>query len=356
MKDYRVFGSGGDGLVPVVSVILLCFNQQDSVLRALESVLGQRCTFPYEVIVADDGSTDGTRGVILGFLQSWKPSEGQQISVRLLPEEPNQGIVLNYFRALRACRGRFVTDCAGDDYWTDPDRLSESVSLLEAHPEANVVYSDFIIHNEKTGRDQVAYSTPRYSRWARSHVPGTELIRPLLMAGNALPYLLSAALYRKEDALKALEIAPVTVCNPAFGCEDLPLMLALASQGDAIFMPRATMVYNEGGDGITAPGRADRLCRFYLCSLHASGTLADHYGLKRAEMKAWWEEKTLYLASLAFQSGDRTLACDVEEALGDWPFPLPLKARLYLALSSRPLLRPVAWIGRRIKNVLGGRR
>lgn len=318
-------------MTPTASIILICYRQRSTIIRALESLLTQDTPFAYEVVVADDGSTDGTRELVEDYLASHElPAH---VSVRLLPKQPNRGLVLNYFGALRQCRGRYVTDCAGDDHWIGTSRLREAVRLLDANPEVNVVYTDFIIRSEDTlSSDVRAYSTERYARWAQERVSGAELMEGLLDRRGGLPYLLSAAVFRREVAMEALEECEEMVCNPEFGCEDLPLMLALAARGDAMYLPEVTMVYYEGGDSVSS-GRSAKMGAFYLKSMVATRTLATHYGFSLERLGEWYAARSRYIASLAFQARDRRLAAAIAAELSRWPQRPDLRTRLYLFLT-----------------------
>ncbi len=347
-----------DTRVPVVSVILLCFRQRGTVVRALESVLRQVAPFSFEIVIADDGSDDGTCEVLEDYvasLTSARPSEGDRsagweveirpgVTVRFLPKRENRGLVLNYFGALRACRGSYISDCAGDDHWVGSSRLREAVSILDENPDVNVVFSDFIIRDVSKymgpdesvfhpETDRRAYSTERYAPWGRARISGQELIEGLLNREGGLPYLLSAAVYRRDAAIEALRVSERMVCNPEFGCEDLPLMLALAARGDAMFLPEVTMVYYEGGESVSNSGRASKVGAFYLKSMMATRTLADFYAYDRGRMNEWFAKRSRYLASLAFRGGDKELAKKISEELARWSQRPDLRTRLYLCLA-----------------------
>ena len=103
---------------PKVSVIVICYNQRDTISRALDSVLAQE-DCDYEVIIGDDASADGTREVCEEYARRY-PGR-----VRLMPAAPNKGVVDNYFDCFDAARGEYVADCAGDDYWLGTRRLAE---------------------------------------------------------------------------------------------------------------------------------------------------------------------------------------------------------------------------------------
>lgn len=48
---------------PKASILIITYNQEDSIGRAIESVLAQDCPYSYEIVIGDDASTDGTRAI-----------------------------------------------------------------------------------------------------------------------------------------------------------------------------------------------------------------------------------------------------------------------------------------------------
>lgn len=112
---------------PLVSICLISYNQEAYILDALKGIAMQEVDFDYELLVADDCSTDRTLDVIREYI----PASGIK-NVRYLQREKNLGIGGNWFNALRQSRGRFVAPLEGDDYWTDRMKLALQVEMLLA--------------------------------------------------------------------------------------------------------------------------------------------------------------------------------------------------------------------------------
>ena len=112
-----------------VSVIVLTYNHERYIRRALDSVLSQRTAFPYEVLVGDDGSTDQTARILREYQQ-----DGRGV-LRLFLRKDNVGGTANLAGLLRCAEGKYIASCEGDDYWTDPGKLQKQVDFLESHTE-----------------------------------------------------------------------------------------------------------------------------------------------------------------------------------------------------------------------------
>lgn len=122
---------------PVVSVVCLTYNHESYIRQALDSFLMQQTTFPYEIIIADDCSTDGTESLCGEYA-----IKNPQV-VRYLRAENNVGCIENERMAIEQARGTYIAVCEGDDYWTDPLKLQKQVDFLESHPDYSVTWARY---------------------------------------------------------------------------------------------------------------------------------------------------------------------------------------------------------------------
>ena len=115
---------------PKVSVAVITYNHSRYIAQAVESVLAQRTSFPFEIVIGDDCSTDGT-GEILQALQSRFPDK-----IRLIRHPVNLGLLgkKNLVATFAECRGGYLAYLEGDDYWGDPGKLQRQADLLDAEP------------------------------------------------------------------------------------------------------------------------------------------------------------------------------------------------------------------------------
>ncbi|MDE6558271.1 MAG: glycosyltransferase, partial [Muribaculaceae bacterium] len=190
------------------SIIILTYNQAATIGRAIESVLRQRPPYPYEIIIADDNSTDRTREIAESYAAQ-HPS-----IIRILPPHQNLGLVGNYFHALSQCRGEYIGDCAGDDEWLDETRMARQIEILDSDPGISVVFTDveeYRIDSDGNLTSDLHSSNPQRKRWMRPLIPGREILLATLNHTTSLPLTLSAALYRKSIIERQLRISPHTV-------------------------------------------------------------------------------------------------------------------------------------------------
>lgn len=126
---------------PRVSVSMTAFRHARWIGRAIESVLAQDFD-DWEIIVADDASDDRTVEVVRGYHDACIGPYGPRL--RVLPHDAKVGQRQNYMRALRACRGDFIAQLDGDDYFVDPEKLSKQVALLDEDPSLAGVFGAWL--------------------------------------------------------------------------------------------------------------------------------------------------------------------------------------------------------------------
>jgi glycosyltransferase involved in cell wall biosynthesis len=115
--------------VPLISVILPAFNAESSILETVASVRGQ--TFrDLEILVIDDGSTDGTATVLAGVRDD---------RLRLLSFE-NGGLSVARNRGIEHSQGEYLAFIDADDLWT-PEKLESQLEALRRTPDAGIAYS-----------------------------------------------------------------------------------------------------------------------------------------------------------------------------------------------------------------------
>lgn len=126
-----------------VSVVIITYNQEKYIRQALDGVVSQQTDFPFEVIVADDCSTDDTLAVCRDF-------ESKYSFVKVEQSDKNLGYSKNWERALSLGSGEYLAIFEGDDYWTDNLKIQKQVDYLDSHNDCGVCYTDCDIFNEDT--------------------------------------------------------------------------------------------------------------------------------------------------------------------------------------------------------------
>lgn len=222
---------------PVVSVAMATYNHGPFIRQALDSVLMQQTDFPYEVVIKEDKSTDGTRETVCEY-QRRHPDK-----IRLLLCRKNlysQGLKIGIHSR---CRGRYIAKLEGDDYWTDPLKLQKQVDALAGDPALSFCFHNAEIVQESyfsAGAPQVCFEDGA-GRPCRGPKPAPRLALPDLLAENFIP---TASVLARTDAVLP---APDWLRRLPFG--DWGLWIHLLRQGDAAYIDETMGAYrvHEGG-------------------------------------------------------------------------------------------------------------
>ena len=115
---------------PKLSVILITYNHEKYIEKAVDSVLSQVTDFPFEIVIGDDCSPDDTKNIIREYRDKYPDI------IRIVHREKNTGRpTLNVYETTMKCRGDYLAYLEGDDYWTDSDKLQKQMDFLNEHPE-----------------------------------------------------------------------------------------------------------------------------------------------------------------------------------------------------------------------------
>jgi glycosyltransferase involved in cell wall biosynthesis len=127
--------------VDEVSVALCTFNGERYLAEQLVSILEQ--TRPaVQLVIADDGSSDGTLAVADATISAYRASHPDRTpAVLVLTGAEPLGVAANFERALRACTAELIALSDQDDVW-EPERLERMVAALEELPDAGLLHSD----------------------------------------------------------------------------------------------------------------------------------------------------------------------------------------------------------------------
>lgn len=127
-----------------VSVFVITYNQKDFIREAIDSILMQ--DYPnLEIVVGDDGSTDGAQEVLLGY------KEKNPGIFKLILSPNNEGITANCNKILKECTGEYIAWLGGDDIWL-PGKLLKQVSLMDKNPDASLCVSKVEWFDSKTNK------------------------------------------------------------------------------------------------------------------------------------------------------------------------------------------------------------
>lgn len=126
---------------PLVSICSITYNHAPYIRQCLDGFLMQKTNFPFEIIINDDCSTDGTTEIIKEYAAKYPELIKPIFHDENQYQKGARGILVNY--VFPKVQGKYLALCEGDDYWIDSLKLQKQVDFLEENPDYGLVHTYF---------------------------------------------------------------------------------------------------------------------------------------------------------------------------------------------------------------------
>lgn len=224
------------GPPPLVSVLVPTYQHAAYIARCLDGILAQRTGFAIEVLVGEDGSTDGTREVCQRY------AEANPGRMRLFLRDRRDVIFIqgrptgrsNLKRLLADSSGKYVALCEGDDHWLDPLKLQKQVDVLEGDPGLAMCFHNAWVKHAESRKDWFLNHGLDRSRFSLS-----DIIRREWFIATASMVL------RREHVVDAFDDADFCMSG------DLLLQLHAARRGEVAYVDEVLSIYHKHGGGLS---------------------------------------------------------------------------------------------------------
>ena len=230
----------------LVSVHMITYNHEPYIFQAIEGVLTQETDFPIELIIGEDCSTDRTREIVLDYQRKYPEI------IRVIISDKNVGMHNNSRRTDKACRGKYIAFCEGDDYWTDPLKLQKQVDFLEKHSDCCLVHIDF---NTLIDKKNKIY--PAAHRKKNLIIPTGKVFEDLL-CDNTIATLTVCA--RADVLQKAADFELFE--KKGFLSGDLPLWLGISRYGKIHYIDEPMATYRVVEESATHSKTHQKVLKF----------------------------------------------------------------------------------------------
>jgi hypothetical protein len=235
---------------PLVTVLCHTYNQVDYIDDALRGIVSQISSFPFEVIVRDDASSDGTTDIVRCYESRYPNLIRTVIERNNRYCEGEKPIAVTFPLA----RGEFLAFCEGDDYWPWPNKLEPQVRLLQAHAEIGAVHGNYMNLKQINGtwRRRVAL---RHAGQLRNR---SGSLYPAMLQSNRVQ---TCTLMCRRQLVAEYRATAPGVDSYAVG--DWPLTIYLAHESDVGFIESPIAVYRQTPGSLVNSGNAAAVSRCF---------------------------------------------------------------------------------------------
>ena len=227
---------------PLVSIVCITYNHARFIRDALNGFIMQKTNFPFEILVHDDASTDGTADIIREYEAKYPDL------FRCVYQTENQ------WGKKDACkdflfpmvRGKYVALNEGDDYWTDENKLQKQVDFLETHPDFSVCFHPVTVHWDDNSKPDDIFPSAEV-RFDKTVLALDDLLKHNFIQTNTV-------MYRWRFHTDSFDLIPDGILPG-----DWYLHLLHAQVGKVGFLPDVMSVYRRNQGGIwTEAGQTSR--------------------------------------------------------------------------------------------------
>lgn len=223
---------------PLVSVCVQTYQQASYIKECIEGILMQKTTFPFEILLGEDDSSDKTREICIEYAKNYPDI------IRLFLHDRANVIYIsgnptgrfNFLYNLSQARGKYIALCEGDDYWTDPLKLQKQVDFLQNSTEFSACFTNAQIINEFNGQKYLYHQ----KNLKNGKVSKEKIV---LTGGFIYP---TATLVFKGNFLNSI---PFNNLQSYFAGDTL-LIYVLAIAGNVFYDDTVTTVYRKWSGGI----------------------------------------------------------------------------------------------------------
>lgn len=202
-----------------LSVCIITYNQEKYLPQALDSILNQEHNYSYEIIVGEDCSTDNTRKVLEDYATKYPDI------IKPIYNNHNLGLLKNYYNVLSHCNGKYIMECAGDDYWL-PGKVQKQISFMEQNNYVGLCYGKKI--------DYIQNCNKKINTSCKGFTEYSDLIQY-----NSIP---AASVCIRNELLKKY-INEVRPLDKDWKMEDYPMWLWFSMNSKIVYMDNRFIVY-----------------------------------------------------------------------------------------------------------------
>lgn len=232
-KEYLGENKPVNQIHPLVSVTVATYQHVNYIKQCLEGILMQKTNFPYEIIVGEDGSVDGTQDICKEYAEKYPDKIRLYIRDRKLSQFVAENGEVTRFNGIwnrMSARGKYIAWCEGDDYWIDPLKLQKQFDFLESHLDYGLVHTDFNIISESNIKEY---------RIRRKLGERQNVLEQILLGNYDIGTL--TVMFRKDlyDSL------PKYYLSKKFPMGDLPLWIEFAAVAKIKYISDVTANYRR---------------------------------------------------------------------------------------------------------------
>jgi glycosyltransferase involved in cell wall biosynthesis len=222
---------------PLVSVHLLTYNHVKFIAQSIESVVNQQTSFPFEIVIGDDHSTDGTSQIVDQYAAQYPDL------IKVVRGKTNGGPQPNSIRILENSQGKYMAALEGDDYWIDPLKLQKQADFMEQNPDFAICFTNTRVEFFENNEEPYLLNT---------NIEKDVFELKDLIAETEVWFMGTATLFYTMSS-----IFPVQPWFHKTKSGDIPMIMLAARHGKIKYLPDVTAAYRRHAAGASNTDHKD---------------------------------------------------------------------------------------------------
>jgi len=225
-----------------LSVLVITYNQEKFISHTLDSIINQEHKYDYEIVIGDDNSSDNTSRICREYAEKYPKI------IKYIFNDPNLGVIKNYFNVLNNCTGEYIMECAGDDWWL-PGKVKKQIEFLDLNPDVGMCYGYARQFLDSTGK------------FAKERFGSEKITFDQLIDANDIPA--PSVCFRRELALKY--IAEVEPFEKKWIMEDYPMWIWFSYNSRIVFLQKDFAVYRVFEESVSHSKSIEKYLKVFNC-------------------------------------------------------------------------------------------
>lgn len=265
-----------------VSVCIVTYNHQDYISECIKSVLEQVVDFDFEIIVAQDCSTDNTGKIVREF----KNKHSDIITV--IDRKVNVGVMQNYEDVFKLAKGEYISFLDGDDYML-PDKLALQVDALDNNPDCNIVSHPLSNFESKTG---LILSTPHKYEGIKKFTLEDMIVRGFLFSH-------SSKMFRRKS------LPAEVVDKQTKNCTDYLLHMQNCLKGNVIHLNKVLGMHRVHSNSLSRSNmKKGNICLALNDQIYALNKISKHTKIDKSIYDSGYKRILLWGLRKSFLARD----------------------------------------------------
>lgn len=224
----------------ILNLGILCHNHKDFIKDCLDSILCQNTSYPYNIIIVDDFSTDGTREILQ------KIANENSDKITLILNEKNIGALNSAKILAHHISAKYLCFLDGDDKWSYKNKLQTQIDFLENNKDYSACFHDAAIvqHNKSDDKDFLKRTQLDYKTYSQFNGYYEDFMPLSLLERNIIPT--ASLIFRNKDVLSFLNNYSASALSLSWA-----LHLFIIKKSKFKYFNETWSVYNDHPNGVS---------------------------------------------------------------------------------------------------------